>query len=110
MAAADALLDPLRVPRQVEVDDQRAELKVDTLGGRLRGDQNRGFIAEMLDDGGLHVHGARAGEPIRSLVLGLPSLVDVGVMGLVVRPVDRGDLALIPVGAQQIVEVGLGLA
>ena len=110
MAAADALLDPLGIPRQIEVDDQRAELEVDALGGRLRSDQDRGAVAEMLDNGSLHVHGARAGEPIRSLVLGLPSLVDVGVMGLVVRPVDRGDLALIPVGTQQIVEVGLGLA
>ena len=32
MAAADALLDPLRVPGQIVVDDQRAELEVDALG------------------------------------------------------------------------------
>src|SRR5439155_16724482 len=32
VAAPDALLDALRVPREVVVDDQRAELKIDPLG------------------------------------------------------------------------------
>ena len=36
VAAADALLDPLRVPGQIVVDDQIAELEVDALGGALQ--------------------------------------------------------------------------
>jgi hypothetical protein len=38
VAATDALLDTLWVPRQVVVDDDRAELKVDALRGGLGGD------------------------------------------------------------------------
>ena len=40
VAAADALLDALRVPGQVVVDDEIAELKVDALGGGLGRDQD----------------------------------------------------------------------
>ena len=41
VAAADALLDALRVPGQVVVDDQRAELQVDAFRRRLGGEQDR---------------------------------------------------------------------
>ena len=40
MAAADALLDALRVPGQVVVDDQRAELQVDAFGRGFGGEQD----------------------------------------------------------------------
>jgi hypothetical protein len=40
VAAPDALLDALRVPGQVEIDDQRAELKVDAFRAGLRSDQD----------------------------------------------------------------------
>jgi hypothetical protein len=39
VASSDALLDPLRVPGQVVVDDQRAELEVDALGGGFGGER-----------------------------------------------------------------------
>ena len=41
VAAADALLDALRVPGQVVVDDQRAELQVDAFRRGLGGEQDR---------------------------------------------------------------------
>ena len=59
VAAADALLDALRVPGQVVVDDQRAELQVDAFRRRLGGEQDRRLIAEVLDERGAHIHGAR---------------------------------------------------
>ncbi len=59
VAAADALLDALRVPRQVVVDDQRAELQVDAFGRRLGGDHHGGIVAEMLDQCRAAVDGAR---------------------------------------------------
>jgi hypothetical protein len=40
MTAADALLDALRVPGQVVVEDQRAELEVDAFGGGFGGQQD----------------------------------------------------------------------
>ena len=55
VAAADTLFDALRVPGQVEIDKQGTELKVDTFGSGLGGDQDALAIAERLDDGGLHV-------------------------------------------------------
>ena len=39
VTAADALFDPLRVPRQVIVDDLRAELKIHASGRSFGGDQ-----------------------------------------------------------------------
>ena len=40
MAAANALFDALRVPGQIVVDDQRAELKVDALGAGFGGNHD----------------------------------------------------------------------
>jgi hypothetical protein len=60
VAAADALLDALRVPRQVVVDDDGAELEVHALGRRLGGQQQRAALAELIDDGRLHVGALRA--------------------------------------------------
>ena len=45
VTAADPLLDALRVPRQVVVHDQVAELEVHPLGRRLGGDHDRGAVA-----------------------------------------------------------------
>ena len=47
----------LWVPRQIVVDDQRAELKIDPLGGSLGGDHDYGFVMEILDQRGPHVGG-----------------------------------------------------
>ena len=59
VAAADALLDALRVPGQVVVDDQRAELEVDAFGRRFGGEHDGRLVAEVLDQRGAHVHCAR---------------------------------------------------
>src|SRR5690606_6072288 len=52
VASPNALLDPLRVPRQVIVDYKRAELQVDAFRRRLRGDHDRHVAPEMLDQSG----------------------------------------------------------
>ena len=69
VATPDALLDALRVPRQVVVDHQIAELQVDALGRGLGGDQDRGVVAEVLDQRGAHVGAGRAGDAIGAGVL-----------------------------------------
>ena len=57
MAAADALLDALRVPGQVVIHHQRAELEVDALRAGLRGDHDAALFAEIIHEGGAHVGG-----------------------------------------------------
>src|SRR5439155_25781145 len=47
--AADALLEAHRVPGQVEVDDDAAELEVPSLPARLGADQDRGPGAEAVE-------------------------------------------------------------
>ena len=55
MAAADALLDALRIPGQVVVHHQRAELEVDAFGAGLGGDHDAALLAEVVDQGRAHV-------------------------------------------------------
>ena len=93
VAAADALLDALRVPGQVVVDDQIAELEVDALGGGLGGDQDGGLVAEVLDQRGPHVGAGRAGDAVGAGVLLQPALVDGLGLRVVVGAVEEHHLA-----------------
>ena len=61
MHATDALLDPLGIPGQVIVHDERAELEVEPFGAGLGGDQQRPALPEVLDERGAHVGGAAGG-------------------------------------------------
>ena len=49
VAAADALLNALRVPRQVVVDDERAELQVDAFCARFGGNHDGAALFEMFN-------------------------------------------------------------
>ena len=64
VAPADALLDALRIPGKVVVDDQVAELQVDPLGGCFGRNHDERFVAEVFDEGGTLIGGGR----IRDLV------------------------------------------
>jgi hypothetical protein len=46
--AAHPLFEPVGVPRNVVVDHQRAELEVDALAGRFRGDYDRRLVLEEV--------------------------------------------------------------
>ena len=61
VAASDSLFDSLRVPREVEVDEEGAELHVDSLGSGLGGDEDGSVVAEVIDESGADVDGTRAG-------------------------------------------------
>ena len=58
MAAADALFDTLGIPRQVVIHHERAELKVDALRARLRGNHDLSLLAKIVHQRGTHVCGA----------------------------------------------------
>src|SRR5690606_20759846 len=61
VAAADALLDALRIPRQIIIHDEGAELEIDPLRTRLGCDHDAAFLAEIIDERGTHVGAAGAG-------------------------------------------------
>ena len=55
MAAADALLDTLRVPRQIIIDHQGTELQIDALRPGLGGNHDAALLAEVIDQRRAHV-------------------------------------------------------
>ena len=93
----DTLLDPLGVPRQVEVHNQRAELQIHAFRGGFGSNEDGGFVAKMVYDCGFHVDGTRAGDAIRSLIFCYPSFVHSRVMRIPICTVDRSDLSLVTV-------------
>ena len=68
VAAADALLDALGIPRQVVIHDQRAELEVDALRAGFGGDHDAAFLAEIIHKRGAHVGGPGAGDAVGALM------------------------------------------
>ena len=76
MAASDALLHALRVPRQVVVDDKRAELQVDAFRASLRADHDLGFGTKVINNRRATVDSWTARRTIGALVCGQPALVD----------------------------------
>src|SRR5574344_1537069 len=51
MAAADALLYTLRIPRHVVIHNKRAKLEVDSLGSCLCGNHDGSLFAEIIYNG-----------------------------------------------------------
>ena len=87
VAAADALLDALGIPREVVVYDEGAELEIDTLRARLGGDHDGALFAEVIHEGGTHVGGFGAGDAVGADVTihpagvnGLGAVVGVGAV------------------------------
>ena len=110
VAAADALLDALRVPRQVEVDDEGAELEVDALGRGLGGDEDFRRIPEGVDERGAGIHRAGSGHAAGVAIRGGPALEDLFGIRIVVGAVEEDDLAGVAVGFEELLEKGLGAA
>ena len=109
MAAANALFDSLRVPRQVVIDDQRAELQVDTFGSRFGGDHDfrtgTVVLAEVVDQRGSSIYLRRAGDSIRAFVLFEPALVDGGRVLVGVRAAEQHQFARVAVGREEAVQI-----
>src|SRR6185503_12505594 len=83
----DPLLNPLRIPREVVVHHEVAELQVDAFGGRLGCNKNGRTVSKMLNESGTHV-GSRgttnsigAGMPLQPrLVNALRVSVSIGAV------------------------------
>src|SRR5690606_1901620 len=76
VAAPDALLDALRVPRQVVVDDERAELEVDAFGSGLGGNHDFAPLLEVLNQCRTGVGGLGTGDAVGAFVAFEPVFVD----------------------------------
>ena len=50
VAATDTLLDALRIPRQVVIDDRLAELEIESLRARFRADEHLRPRAEFMNE------------------------------------------------------------
>ena len=89
VATADPLLDALRVPRQVVVDDGVAELQVQPFRPRFRRDQDRGALPELVDERQAHGH-RRARRP-SAVAVGVAPRVEgcPGARRVVVAPEQR---------------------
>ncbi len=110
VAATDALLYALGVPREVVVDDERAELEVDTLRSSFGRDHDPAFVAEIVHQCGAHVSGAGAGDVIRALVSGNPPGVNFLRAIIGVAAIEEHD-AILPLAVrEQAQQVFLGAA
>ncbi len=58
MATAYTLLDSLGIPRKIVVHDQGAELEIDALCSRFRGNHDSAFLAEVVHESRTHISGS----------------------------------------------------
>ena len=102
----------MRIPGQVVVDDEGAELEVDALGGGLGGDHDLRagaiVLAEVIDQGRAAVHLGRAGDAIRALEGLQPALVDGDGFFMGVGAGEEHQLAGVAVGGEKAMQVFLG--
>ncbi len=108
MTAADPLLDPLRVPRQVVIHDQRAELQVHPFGRRFGRDHDRRPLRELFDQRRAHVGAGRAADAILAAMTREPLVVRPLRVRIGIRAVEQHDPAAVPVLGQQPQQVRLG--
>gem|GEM_PF-2460551 len=91
VAATDALFDTLWIPRQVVIDDQRAELEVDAFRACLRGDHDGAALLEVLNQRGAGVSGFGASNAIAAFMPLQPVFVNGLRPGIGVGAVEQHD-------------------
>jgi hypothetical protein len=91
MRSANSLLDPLRIPRQIVIYDERAKLKVDSFGSRFGGDHDAAVFAKIINECRPHVRAFGAGYTIGASVSLDP--VPINLLGSLVsvRPIEKND-------------------
>ena len=97
MAAADALLGALRVPRQVIVDDDAAELQVNAFRSGFCTDEDAGFVFEFFYYGCFDVcsTGTRNGAVICMTLF--PATINFFGNAVVVYPIEKYDFSFIAI-------------
>src|SRR5260221_14587256 len=89
-----ALLDALRIPRQIVVHYERAELEFDTFRARFCGDHDAAFFTEIIHQRGAQVRRLRTRHPIRAGMLLQPYRVNRFRPFISVRAIEQNDTLL----------------
>jgi len=110
VATTNALLDPLRVPGEVVIHHQRAELQVDPLRRRLGGDHDGGMIPKMLDEGRAAIDRPGTGDAPGAGIRLDPAVDDLPGLRVGVGAVEEDDLAAVAVGFEEVSQVVLRAA
>ena len=110
MAAANALFDALRIPRQVVVDHQRTELQVDALGSGLGGDHDFALIAKIIHQRSTGVRAARTTHPVGAFVALNPLGVETPGDRVAIGAIEQHHIIGITVAREQGQQVFLGAA
>ena len=82
MAAANALLNPLRIPGQVVVDHKRTELEVNALRAGLGGNHDFPCVTEVINQCRAHIGSLGAGDPVGACVPFDPFRIDSSGLGI----------------------------
>jgi hypothetical protein len=98
----------LRIPGQVVVDDQGAELEVDAFGPGLGGDHDRSLLAKMVDQSGAGIGCPGTCDAVGPRMPGQPILVDLAGVGVAVGTVEQHDSVAVGRFAQEREQVILG--
>src|SRR6266700_3256195 len=90
MATTDALLNTLRIPGQIVVDDETTKLQVDPFCARFGSNHNGSPLPEFLNQGGAYTHTFRAGDHVLFGMALQPMAIDVQRIRIVIRAI-QGD-------------------
>ena len=93
MATTNALLHPLRIPRQVVVNQERTELQVYAFRRRFGGNHDLRILAEAVNQRGAFVGRNRTGDAPPVCRVGAPRLINGAGGGVIVRAVKQHHLA-----------------
>ena len=95
----------MRIPREIEIDNEGTELKVDALRSSLRRYKNRRSFTKLFNDGSLDVNWSRTGDDLLPFVSPTPIVVDYFRRWVGIRAVHHHKLVFVTVGGKQIEEI-----
>ena len=109
VATANALLDTLRIPRQVIVNYECTELQVHTFSCSFSRDHNLSagavVLPKMINQGSATINLRRASNSVCSLVLFQPTLIDGSGILMIVSSAEQHQLACIAVLGKKSMQV-----
>src|SRR5882672_6350849 len=108
MATTDALLNALRIPGQIVIDDKTTKLQVDPFCARFGSNHNGGTLPEFLNQSSAYIHTFQASDHVLSGMALEPMAIDAQRIRIVIRAIQSDDAPGIAIGLQQFLEVALG--
>ena len=88
MATSDALLDALRVPRQIVIHHHRAKLQVNAFCTRFGCNHDLAFVAKVINQRRAHIRSSRTAYFVRSLVSRVPFAINRIRLRVAIRAIE----------------------